>query len=296
MVKLASAREIRRYGPSLALRRSEYINAGLYLFAAVLLVSAFAAQFSTEPASGLVLLLIALAIIAAVNVHDLIAHLAGIDYRVGLVEYDLQLVLVEFAVPVVVGVGCVVEFLGVLLVLLQEKKGYNYILEWHAMNLLIAGPVLWLIGSILNSCQIYERADGHVQILQESVLLPFLMGSLLLLVGAVMNHREQTGRDYHGIGLLGSAWIWLGICASIALFVGGLANVVKVFNMQQVNGLRLEKLRGGAQERLMQEREGLQTPLMINEQRRRRRDHEQAEPSLPTQITPYKDVLLSQSS
>ncbi|GAB2230992.1 hypothetical protein Droror1_Dr00027275 [Drosera rotundifolia] len=111
-----------------------------------------------------------------------------------------------------------------------------------------------------------------------------------------MNDREQTGQDYHGIGLLCSAWIWLGICASIAFFVGGLANVVKVFNMQQVDGLRLEKLRGGAQERLMQEREDLQTPLMRNEQRRRRRDHEQAEPSLPTQmqITPYKDVLLSQ--
>ncbi|GAB2256812.1 hypothetical protein Droror1_Dr00022871 [Drosera rotundifolia] len=63
-----------------------------------------------------------------------------------------------------------------------------------------------------------------------------------------MNDREQTGRDYHGIGLLASAWIWLGIYASIAFFVGGLANVVKVFNMQQVDGLRLKKLRGGAQE------------------------------------------------
>ena len=40
------------------------------------------------------------------------------------------------------------------------------------------------------------------------------------------------------------------------IFIGGLANAVKVFKMQQIDGLRLEKLRGGAQERLIREREG----------------------------------------
>lgn len=69
--------------------------------------------------------------------------------------------------------------------------------------MLIAGGILWLLGSIHNSCQIYERADGHVQILQESVHMPFLMGSLLFLVGAVLNKREQgAGHVHHGLDLL----------------------------------------------------------------------------------------------
>lgn len=70
------------------------------------------------------------------------------------------------------------------------------------MNMLVAGPVLWLLGSVHNSCQIYERADGHVQILQQSVQIPFLMGSLLFLVGAIMNIREQARTIHHGKDLL----------------------------------------------------------------------------------------------
>lgn len=46
------------------------------------------------------------------------------------------------------------------------------------------------------------------------------------------------------------------------IFIGGLANAVKVFKMQQIDGLRLEKLRGGAQERLIREREG-HSPLIL---------------------------------
>jgi hypothetical protein len=45
-------------------------------------------------------------------------------------------------------------------------------------------------------------------------------------------------------------------------FIGGLTNVVKVFEMQQIDGLRLEKLQGGAQERLVRERE-CQAPLVL---------------------------------
>jgi hypothetical protein len=36
----------------------------------------------------------------------------------------------------------------------------------------------------------------------------------------------------------------------LLFLVGGLFNILKVYKMQQENGLRLEKLRGGAQERL----------------------------------------------
>ena len=75
-------------------------------------------------------------------------------------------------------------------------------------------------------------------------------------------------------------------------FIGGLANVVKVFKMQQTDGLRLEKLRGGAQERLMQARED-QVPLILEDQRRRKRQAEEAI-VVPTP-TPYKDVLVGQS-
>lgn len=90
--------------------------------------------------------------------------------------------------------------------ILQAEKGYGYYeLEKHALNLLIAGPAFWLLGSIHNSCQIYERADGHVQILQQSVHIPFLAGSLLFLVGAIMNSREQAGSLHHGTVLLVSS-------------------------------------------------------------------------------------------
>lgn len=75
-------------------------------------------------------------------------------------------------------------------------------MERVALSMFIAGPVLWLLGSIHNSCQIYERSDGHVQILQETVLIPFLMASLLFLVGSIFNSREQIGNHHHGLELL----------------------------------------------------------------------------------------------
>ncbi|XP_052185342.1 polypyrimidine tract-binding protein homolog 2-like [Diospyros lotus] len=320
MVKLASARESRAYGPRLARNRAEYTNAGLYLFGTIVLVSGFVAQLSNEPRSGLALLLIALGFLVIVNVHDLVAHLAGVDSHFSLMWFDAQLALVEFAVPVVQTVGTLLYFLGILFLFIQAEKGYGYFkLEKHALNLLIAGPVLWLLGSIHNSCQIYERADDHAQILQQSVLIPFLMGSLLFLVGAILNSQEQSGPvRHHGLDLLGWNWVWLGIAGSFLLFIGGLANVMKVFKFQQDGGMRLEKLRGGAQERLAHEREG-QVPFILEEQRRRRKESEEnqvllsireeerrrrrkeAEESIiveerveaPAVVpTPYKDVLL----
>ncbi|CAL5407931.1 unnamed protein product [Camellia sinensis] len=305
MVKLATARESRMYGPRQGRNRAEYINAGLYVFATIVLWSGFAAQLSNEPVSGLVLLLIGLGLIVVVNVHDLIAHLAGVDYRLSLMGFDAQLALVEFAVPVVQAVGTILYFLGILFLFIQEEKGYRYYnLEKHALNMLVVGTLLWLLGSTHNSCQIYERADGHFQILQASVYIPFLMGSLLFLVGALVNYEEQSALDHHGVKLLGWTWVWLGIFGSLLFFVGGLANVVKVFKMQQTNGMRLEKLRGGAQERLVQAREG-HVPLILEEQRRRRtevekkmevdRRKEVEEGKLVAAPTPYKDVLVGQA-
>lgn len=53
-------------------------------------------------------------------------------------------------------------------------------------------------------------------------------------------------------------------------------NVVKVFKMLQIDDLRPEKLRGGAQEKLIQERErDSEVPFIFEEQRRRKRGKEQ---------------------
>lgn len=89
-------------------------------------------------------------------------------------------------------------------------------------------------------------------------------------------------------------------------------NVVKVFNFVQITGLRLEKLRGGAQDRLFEEREGY-LPLVAEEERIRKMEADQssnraktrshldskegagtAESMMGTSQTPYKDVLLGQ--
>ncbi|KAK7351020.1 hypothetical protein VNO77_10143 [Canavalia gladiata] len=293
MVKLASARDFRTYGPGLTKNRYEYINAGLYLFASVILISGLAAQFSPQARSGLVLIVTAFGIILLVNLHDLLAHLAGIDFRLPLMAFDLQLAFVEFAVPVVQMLGTLLGFLGVLFLFIQEEKRYGYFkLEKHALNMLVAGPVLWVVGSIHNSCQIYERADGHVQILQQWVYIPFLMGSLSFMLSAILNYQEQSREIHHGIDLLGGTWIWLGMFGSLMLFMGGLTNLIKVFKMQQMNGIRLEKLRGGAHERLESAREG-QIPLIMEHQTLSHQPQD-TKVNLPLP-TPYKDVLIGQT-
>lgn len=122
MVKLASARESRLYGTRLARKRFEYINAGLYVFATIVLLSGFVSQLSRDPKSGLALMMIGLGLLFVVNVHDLVAHMAGIDYRLGLMEFDLQLGLVEFSVPFVQAMGYLLSFLGILFLFLQVRS------------------------------------------------------------------------------------------------------------------------------------------------------------------------------
>lgn len=121
MVKLASARESRLYGPHNDRNRWEYINSGLYVLAVLLLFAGYTAQLPGGSIGGLVVVLISLVIVAAINLHDLFAHTAGIGYRIGMVRYDKQLGLVELLVPFLQFVGSVVTFVGVILLLSQVQ-------------------------------------------------------------------------------------------------------------------------------------------------------------------------------
>jgi hypothetical protein len=125
MVKLATAREARLYGPALTVRRWEYINAGAYVFGTLLLAAGLAALCASSDrgvrAAGLVVAAAALVIVAAVNAHDLGAHLAGVDCRLGLVRFDPQLALVELLVPALNAAGCVLAVVGVAFLLSQVR-------------------------------------------------------------------------------------------------------------------------------------------------------------------------------
>lgn len=79
-------------------------------------------------------------------------------------------------------------------------------------------------------------------------------------------------------------------------FIGGINNVTKVFKMKQASGLRLEKLRGGAQDQLIQIQEG-QMPLIMDDSRMRKKGPleagEEERPAIAP--TPYKDILVGQA-
>ncbi|XP_020576825.1 uncharacterized protein LOC110022296 [Phalaenopsis equestris] len=309
MAKLSSARDFRTYGPPTTRNSWEYINAGIYIAAAVLLLAGFVAQLfpaGIDGRSGLAVIIIGLILIAIVNAHDLIAHLIGIDFSIPLIEFDPQLAFVEISVPLWLIVGDALTAVAVILFMVQkERESYNWRLEKHATNLLIAGPVFWLLGSVQNLSQVYERSNGLLQILQNSVQIPFLMGSLLFLLGGIFSRYEI----HHSFKLVGRSWAWLGLFGSLLFLIGGLMNVIKVSRMHKMDKVRLESLRGGALERLMREREG-RVPLLLEGSGRRRQSSEDTMPTsiapMPIQIrtdgagggggttsTPYKDVLVS---
>lgn len=195
-----------------------------------------------------------------------------------------------------------------------DSAGYSYGREKHAANMLLAAALLWQLGSVLNSCQVYERADGRAQLLQTSVQVPTLLGSLLFLVAAVLNRRGVSGSWRREPAVLvvsrfirpprrqasrcrsttdvtdrdraiwafafffraqGRSWASLCLLGSLLWLAAALLNVLKVFMMHQSDALRLEKLRGGAQERLSSDREG-RVPLNWEEAARRR--------ALPTEL------------
>jgi len=78
--------------------------------------------------------------------------------------------------------------------MMQMERGYRHGLARHGLNLLIAGPALWCLGSVHNICQVYERASGHVQLLQKGVQVPLLLGSTLFLVAGVVNRHDRRSR------------------------------------------------------------------------------------------------------
>lgn len=71
------------------------------------------------------------------------------------------------------------------------------------------------------------------------------------------------------------SWAWLCLLGSLVWLAAALLNALKVFMMHQSDAMRLEKLRGGAQERLSRDREG-RVPLNWEEAARRR--------ALPTEL------------
>ncbi|KAE8816120.1 hypothetical protein D1007_06445 [Hordeum vulgare] len=142
MVKLATVREARLYGPALAVRRAEYINAGAYMFGTLLLAAGLAALCASEGGvgprdaglaalcaseggvgprdAGLAVAGVALAVVAAVNAHDLGAHLTGVDCRVGLARFDPQPGLVELLAPALHAADCVLAIVGLALQLFSK--------------------------------------------------------------------------------------------------------------------------------------------------------------------------------
>ncbi|CAN6231116.1 unnamed protein product [Urochloa humidicola] len=304
MVKLATARECRAYslgaggggsGSDTAARnRWEYINAGVYVFSAVLLVAGFLGQLVLPSQAALVAATVGLAGVLAVNAHDLLAHVAGVDYRLGMAAgLDAQLALVEVAVPAVQIAGTALMLVAFVFFEIQMERGYRHGLARHGLNLLIAGPALWCLGSVHNICQVYERASGHVQLLQKSVQVPLLLGSTLFLVAGFVNCHDRRSRAA-AISLLGRSWAWFCLSGSLLFLAGGVLNLLKVFKTQQMGGRGLEKLRGGAQERLAMEREG-KVPLILEHGGRRGAPPVVAPPPQPP-LGSYKDALVSSAS
>ncbi|CAN6237756.1 unnamed protein product [Urochloa humidicola] len=303
MVKLATARECRAYslggGGAAARNRWEYINAGVYVFSAVLLAAGFLGQLVLPPnPAALVAAAAGLAGVLAVNAHDLLAHVAGVDYRLGMAAgLDAQLALVEVAVPAVQIAGTALMLVALIFFDIQMERGYRHGLARHGLNLLIAGPALWCLGSVHNICQVYERASGHVQLLQKSVQIPLLLGSTLFLVAGIVNRHDRRSRAA-AFSLLGRSWAWFCLSGSLLFLAGGVLNLLKVFKTQQMGGRGLEKLRGGAQERLAMEREG-KVPLILEHGGRRgaREPPVLSPPPQPQQpLGSYKDALVSSAS
>lgn len=273
MVKLASVRATRAYGPAESKDIWEDVNAFVYLIAALLLVAGSVLLLpGYSAAGGLWLFLVGLGLIFFVNLHDLYAQVVGIDFNSELVTLDYQLAAIEFAVPVVQAIGAIVYFVGALLLLLivgrhlnDESTAINA--SKHAYRLLIAGPALWLLGSIHNSFQSYENTELEVQAYQRGVTLSFVTGSLLLLLSGVVAILPWSLDSLHTAQMLDGT---LAITGTALFLVGGVVNSVKVIQTQhaQQTGGRVEKLRGGAQEALVQSRENAATYAPV-----RKEDH-----------------------
>ncbi|CAK9857530.1 unnamed protein product [Sphagnum jensenii] len=256
MVKLVSVRRTRLYGPAAWRDWWEYINAFVYLVATiVLLVGCILLLPGRSSAKlGLILVLVALALLVIVNLHDLIAQLAGFDFRLPLLSLDPQLALIEILAPLLQVLGSILFFIGTILLLEQAENLTN-----HAFRLIIGGSGLWMFGSILNVSQVYERVDMRVQFMQKMVSIPFLMSSTLFLVGGILGAGNFP---YPPAVIKARATaVWIAITASSLLVLAAILNTKRVIELHQLAaaGGLLEPLRGGAQERLDLEREEEET-------------------------------------
>lgn len=70
-------------------------------------------------------------------------------------------------------------------------------LSKHAYIFLIVAPALWLLGSIHNSFQLYENTELDVQAYQRGVTLPFVIGSLLLVLAGIVNVLSWPAAALH---------------------------------------------------------------------------------------------------
>jgi hypothetical protein len=106
------------YGPRDSEAAWEFANALAYLVATVLILSGFVLMLpGFNHRTGLIVFAIALSLILLVNLHDLYAQLAGVDYRFGLFASDPQLALVEFGAPLVHTIGAILFLIAVVFML-----------------------------------------------------------------------------------------------------------------------------------------------------------------------------------
>jgi hypothetical protein len=230
-------------------------NSFLYLVGTILLAAGMLLLLpSFEMRSwGLWMVLVGFAVIVVVNLHDLHAHLVGIDYDFSLLSMDTQWWMVELAVPTVHAIGSILLCIATFLLIRVNAGSYDqseYKLKLtQAFRLVISGSALWLLGSIHNAFQVYEKANARVQLLQMATSLPFLVSSELLLLSGIL--PLQISNFVHGRKLMDIA-IWLALAASVLLVVAALLNAFRVVFLQQADrvGGHLEILRGGAEDRL----------------------------------------------
>ncbi|KAL3679050.1 hypothetical protein R1sor_022006 [Riccia sorocarpa] len=260
MVKLASVRTTRLYGPGRNKDIWEDANAFGYLVSVLLMTAGTALLLpGYNPTSGLWLILVGLVGVFVANIHDLYAQLAGFDFRLPLVTLDPQLALIEIAAPLVQCIGAIIYFLGGVLLLRLARGDFDSFdqtvdVAAHANNLIIAAPCFWLLGSIHNAFQVYESAGAQVQVMQKGVTIPFVIGSTFLLVAGVNNAVHWPERAWRPAARVSVSYAIVG---AAFLLIGAVVNVVRVIQLQQIEQLggTAEKLRGGAQEALVHERE-----------------------------------------
>lgn len=245
------------YGPPGTRDLFETLNAFMYLFGTVLLAAGTVLLLPSFGVinTGLLMILVGVAIVVLVNFHDLHAHLAGIDYNFRFLALDSQLWMVELAAPFVQAIGSILLCIATLLLIRANKGVYEH-RELHlklvqAFRLVVAGAALWLLGAIHNAFQVYEKTGFRVQVLQKAVSLPCVVASELLLISGVLA-LQISGRGHK----LMKISTWLALVASGLLVLAAVLNIVRVLALLQVDRFdaHLESLRGGAEEQLQSSR------------------------------------------